>query len=469
MSEQYQLPDGRERFFFCGIGGSGMSAIASILAARRYDVVGSDRSFDAGQNTEMAERLKRQGIELVPQDGSGVDGADVVVVSTAVESTIPDVKEAQEQDIPIIRRADLLRAIFERGPAVAVGGTSGKTTVTAMIGHILRECGKNPTVINGGIMLNSRDDDPLGNAWAGDEELCVIEADESDGTIELYSPKVAVVTTISFDHRPLDELRTLFREFIDRAETGCVFSADCPEAGQLAGLHPYAVPFGIDNDSARLNACKLQAEPDGISFEIAGLSTFTSAQAHRIELQVPGRHNVRNALAAIGACTILGVPREEATAALRSFRGTHRRLELVGTTETKIRVYDDFAHNPEKIQATLETLTKFDGRVIAYFQPHGFGPMRMLKEELIEAFRNGLRADDVLLMPEIYFAGGTVTRGISSKDLTDAIAQGEFVERREAALERLKEIAEAGDRIVVMGARDNTLSHFAREILNQLS
>ncbi|OVE82143.1 hypothetical protein BVY04_01790 [bacterium M21] len=449
-------------YFFCGIGGSGMSALAMILSSRGETVSGSDRSFDQGANIEFSQTLTERGITLCPQDGSGITReVDVLVVSTAIEQSIPDVKAAVDAKIKIIRRAELLEQIFSQGPGIAVGGTSGKTTVTAMAGHILREVGKNPTVVNGGIMINSKPEDGLGNAWCGDEKLCVIEADESDGTIEFYSPQVAVLTTVSLDHQPMDELHRLFKGFIARATEGAVINADCADAYEHISDNPNVLSFGIDNLEANLLGHAIQPRPDGVSFEVNSKML--------VHLQVPGRHNVLNALAAIAACALLDVAPEQSAAALASFKGTRRRLEVIGKSAGGITVIDDFGHNPEKIAASLDTLNEFEGRMIVFYQPHGFKPTRMLKDGLIESFITGMRPGDVLVMPEIFYAGGTVTRDISSKDLTDEVEaagfQAIYTDDRDQAFTQIMGLAQAGDRIIVMGARDNTLTDFARAIL----
>ena len=449
--------------FFCGIGGSGMSAIAQVLKHHGYGVRGSDRSRDRGQNRELYERLAAQGIDLAPQDGSGVDReVDELVVSTAVEETIPDVRAALQLGIPIRKRAEVLARLFNRGEGVAVGGTSGKTTVTGMIGHILRASGRHPTVINGGIMLNATDPPHLGNAICGDPDLPVIEADESDGTIALYNPAVSVLTTVSLDHKPMDELRALFEDFCVRARRASVVNLDCEASAALAGVNRNGVTFGVQNGRADLCAEAVEPMPDGVRFRAGG-------EAFR--LRVPGRHNVSNALAATAACRVLGVSAAEAAGALSGFLGIQRRLQTVGRAGG-ISVIDDFAHNPEKIAASLATLKAHPGRLLVMFQPHGFGPTRFLKSGLISAFAGGLDNGDLLAMPDIYYAGGTAQKDISSRDLVEAIAaqgrRAEYFPDREAVARRFAAEAQPGDRVVVMGARDDTLSGFARGLLDRL-
>ena len=200
-----------------------MSAIAQVLLHQGHAVRGSDRSYDQGQNADLYARLQVLGVALFPQDGSGVDAdVDVLVVSSAVEPTILDVQAGLDRGVAIRKRAEVLADLFHRGTGIAVGGTSGKSTVTGMIGHILSRTGRDPTVINGGVMRDAVQPPRLGNALCGDAELVVIEADESDGTIALYEPTVSVLTNISLDHKPMAELESLFGTFCTRARDAVV-------------------------------------------------------------------------------------------------------------------------------------------------------------------------------------------------------------------------------------------------------
>jgi len=338
------------KYYFCGIGGIGMSSIAKYYAFKGAKVAGSDRGFDLSDNMDMKQSLLDAGIELFPQDGSGVTkDTDCFVTSTAVEADIPDVKKALELNIPIRKRAEMLAIILNQYTGIAVGGTSGKTTISAMIGHILQMCGKSPTIINGGILLNTYQPNAKpSNLILGNGEFCVIESDESDGTIELYKPAVSVVSNISLDHKPLAELRTLFADFIQRTEKGTILNFDCDETRNLAGIHPVTVMFSTNPESgADFIATDITPTREGISFMVNG------EMAHLI---VPGKHNVENALAAIGAVHLVGIKLEDALEALTTFKGTKRRLEKIGTVKD-INVFDDYAHNPEKVAASLKTLS----------------------------------------------------------------------------------------------------------------
>lgn len=454
-----------KKYFFCGVGGSGMSALALMLKNKGYDVGGSDRAYDAGVNASKFDVLENQGVVLFAQDGGGVDEhTDVLVVSSAVEETIPDVVKARRLNVPIMKRAEVLADFLHEHNGIAVGGTSGKTTTTAMIGHVLKEAGLDPSVINGGVMLNYADSLGMGNVLAGKGSFCVIEADESDGSIELYKPAVSVLTTISLDHKPLEELRVLFGDFVERATVGAVLNADNADVLALKNRNPNVLTFSAAGGDADLKAENVAPVENGVRFSLDGEEAF---------LPVIGRHNVANALAAVGAAMQIGIPASQALKALSTFKGVRRRLETVGVTKKNVAVIDDFAHNPEKIAASLSALKDYDGRLIVIYQPHGFKPTKIMRKGLVDAFDRGLGLDDTLIMQEIYYAGGTAQKDISSADLVrDLERTGKrvhFIPDRKAVVSLVKGLASKGDRIVVMGARDDTLSDFARSIFEALS
>ncbi|HEY8191776.1 MAG TPA: Mur ligase family protein, partial [Alphaproteobacteria bacterium] len=441
-----------------GIGGSGMSALALLLQARGWTVRGSDRSRDRGETPDKFAALGRQGFELCPQDGSGVTGADLLIVSSAVEDTIPDVRAAKEKGIPIRKRADMLAEMSNAAEvSIGIAGTSGKSTTTAMTGWILSQAGKNPTIANGAHMANFNG----ANAVTGGVSAFVAEVDESDGSIALFNPAVAVVTNMSLDHKPMAELRTLFADYISRAKTA-IINLDDPETLALGQGKPHVRTFAVENPTADFHACDIMPLPDGVSFTVKGIPVM---------LRVPGRHNVANALAAMAAAEAAGVSVKDAAQALGEYRGIKRRFEIIGTANG-VTVIDDFAHNPDKIAATLRALHEHPGRVLAFFQPHGFGPTKLMRADLVATLGRELGRDDILFMPEIYYAGGTATRDISSADIVaDVTRQGRsarFFPTRAEIAEWLATIARLGDRIVIMGARDDTLSVFANDVLQKL-
>lgn len=446
---------------FCGISGSGMSALAQVLNARGINVRGSDRSFDNGKDEANRKALEDVGIKIFPQDGSAItDDLDCLFVSTAVEDTIPDVKAAKTKHIAIKKRSDLLAEIFNQSRyGIAVGGTSGKTTLTAMIGFILDKLGKKPLVINGGLLKNYANQAGIPNVILNDGDICVVEADESDGSVEKYVPYVAVVNNITIDHKEISELKKLFADFVQKATGGAVINADCVNSQCLKDCNPHIKTFSVKNPQADFYASGIKPLPHGTSYDLSG-KTFT--------LQIIGAFNVANAMAAIAACSYLGVDKFAAAKILQDFTGTKRRLDVIGT-RGGVTVIDDFAHNPDKVLASMRALRDYSGRLLVMFQPHGFSPMRMMGKQIMESFAKTMQADDCLFMPEIYYAGGTVTRDISSADLIKYACElgvnAKFYQTRDEIKTQIIAMAKPGDRVVIMGARDNSLPDFCHSIL----
>lgn len=458
-----------DQYFFCGIGGSGMLPLAAILRAGGARVAGSDRSLDAGRLASKFEYLRSLGIQLAPQDGSGLAEGMTLITSAAVEATIPDVVRADELGLARLTRPQLLAKLLNAAhKSIAVGGTSGKSTVTGMIGWILHSLHRQPTVMNGAVMKNFVSPGaPFASALVGDPELFVSEVDESDGSIALYQPTVAVLGNISLDHKEMDELRGLFGGFLAVAGKAVV-NLDDPEARLVADTvsDERLIGFGFDSPTAMLSGHNLQLRPDGLSFE-ARLQGLKQA----VELPLPGRHNALNALAALGAVHAIGISLADAAPALARFAGLKRRLETIGVARG-VTVIDDFAHNPDKIAATLETLTAVPDRLLIMFQPHGFGPLAKMGQELAETFAKGMRESDRLFLPDPVYQGGTVDRSRGSDWLAEAVRQAgghaEHIPERSAIGERLLAEALPGDRIAVLGARDDTLSEFAEELVRRL-
>ena len=461
----------RKMYFFCGIGGSGMLPLAVLLKKRGEHVAGSDRSYDQGKTPEKFENLKSLGIEIYPQDGSGInENIDVLVVSSAVEDTIPDVASALDLNIPIIKRGALLAECFNAAEhKIAVAGTSGKSTVTGMIGTILFEMEQDPTIVNGGEIQNlkSREDAKFSNVRKGRDDLFVAEMDESDGSISHYNPSIAILNNIALDHKSMDELEQLFGDYLERSTRAVVVNYDQPRVKKLCDgrAQSRVISYAID-ESANLRATGLLPQKYGIDFTL-----HHDAQTYTVHLNVPGRHNVENALAALGACLAMDFDMVKCVKSLEAFKGIHRRMEYIGE-KSGVVVVDDFAHNPDKISASLQTLKTFDGRLILMFQPHGFGPLRLMGKEMVEVFSKFLDKNDILIMPEVYYAGGTVDRSVTAKhiidDLNDQGVKAYWFETRDEIPEFIFDNVSEGDRVVVMGARDDTLHIFAHDILNHL-
>lgn len=447
-------------YFFCGIGGSGMSALAQLAKARGFAVKGSDRGFDNGNNQTLIKKLQSQGIELFSQDGSGLSENDILVVSTAVEDTIPDVKAAKALNCQILHRSQLLADFFNLSKGVAVGGTSGKSSVTAMVGHILTECGVDPTVVNGAVMPQFNSDKMHGNVRCGDSDVMVIEADESDGSIVNYRPFIGILNNISKDHKTLEELNLLFTTFVENCQY-VVYNINCPEVAKVP-LNGNLLSYGIENVEADFNAENLKRTVQGVEFQINKLT---------VKLPVLGAHNVENALSAMAAASLLGVKVEDSANAMASYAGIERRMQLVGEVD-HIRVIDDFAHNPDKIRAVIQALKTDENRLIVFWQPHGFGPVKFLKNEFIDSFVKNTNENDLIIMPEIYYAGGSADKSVSAKDLIDEIEKtgrnAYFVLNREDVPNFIKSEAKAGDTVLLLGARDVTLAAFAKDVYDCL-
>lgn len=473
------LPDRPLRYHFAGVAGSGMSALAQYHVLGGGGCSGSDRAFDAGERGEIRERLEALGVVIAPQDGSALapvagpdaaggsgavggvgaasPGCDGLIVSSAVEESVSDVAAARRLGVPVLHRSELLARCIDERRTVAVAGTSGKSTVVAMIFEILRGCRRDPSVITGGELRLLQDEGLLGNAWAGRGKVLVIEADESDGSVTRYAPWAGVLLNMQRDHKELAELAAIFAAFRRNVRGPFLVGED----ENLAPFAANATRFGLC-DACAVRAQDVLLTPDGARFSIAGV---------RFTLPVPGKHNVSNAVAALAACQALGLRFSQMAAPLARFRGVARRFQIVGRARG-VEVVDDFAHNPDKIAAALSTARARGRRILAVFQPHGFGPTRFLRDDLVAAFTRCLRPTDRLYLPEIYFAGGTVTRDISSRDIAAAVAArgvpALFTERRDDIVPSIAGEAREGDVILVMGARDPSLTDFCRRILARL-
>ncbi len=458
-------------YFMSGIGGSGMLPLALILRGQGHTVAGSDRALDQGRLGAKFEYLAAHGIALFPQDGSGVVSADQIFVrSAAVEDTVPDVLAAKRVGAEDLKRPQLLAQLFNAAPVrIGVAGTSGKSTTTAMIAWMLHQLGRDPTVMNGAVMKNfAGGDAPFASALVGKGDVFVSEVDESDGSIAMYEPTIAVVNNIALDHKTMDELRALFAGFVARAEIA-VLNLDNEETANLVmGAKVRTRTYSLRSGLADLHCVSISPSADGVAFEVLERETRESAT---VQLGVPGEHNVSNALAALSAVRAYGISLKEAAKALEGFAGLRRRLEVVGTAGG-VTVIDDFAHNPDKIAATLATLHAFSGRLLIMFQPHGYGPLKLMRDPFIDCFTRNMADDDVLIMPDPVYYGGTTDRSVTSEHIASGVrARGReamaFAERA-ACGDKLTELAEPGDRIVIMGARDDTLATFAAELVQRL-
>ena len=448
-------PIGRGRFHYAGLAGAGMSALAQFQVMIGGVASGSDRAFDRGERQDLRAQLERLGITVVKQDGSGL-GPDcaALVVSTAVEETVPDFAAAMTNGVPIVHRSELLAHFVARKRSIAVTGTSGKSTVTAMVFAILKGAGRDPSVITGGDLPELQAQGLPGNAFAGRSDLLVVEADESDGTLIRYAPAIGVILNLQRDHKEIEDVAAMFATLRAKAREGLI-------VGDAANLDPFAggaLRFGL-SERADMRGEDVALGPDSSRFRVGDVA---------FELPVPGAHNVVNALAAIATASVLGVPLAEMAAPLLAFRGIGRRFQTVGKAHG-VEVIDDFAHNAEKIAAAIRTAKLRSSRVLAIYQPHGYGPTRFLRRDFVTTFARELGPEDRLWMLEVFYAGGTATRDFSAADIVAEIgargAAAEFAPSREWLAQRIAHEARPGDLVLVMGARDPSLTALARAIL----
>ncbi|HEU5322666.1 MAG TPA: Mur ligase domain-containing protein, partial [Methylomirabilota bacterium] len=402
------------RYHFSGIAGAGMNPLAQLLRSRGHYVQGSDRSFDQGRNGEIAARLRALDVRLLPQDGGAVTAdLDRVVFSTAVEADTPELRAARALGLTLVPRPALLAEIVNAGrPGVALAGTSGKSTITGMVAWILRHAGTRATVLGGAALVG---EGTAGCFVPGREgEPVVAEACESDGTLVGYRPRLGLVHNVSRDHAEMDSLRRQFATFARHCRTLLV-NAACAEAlavGRAAGARTYG-----RSPQAEAPLEVIAAGPH----QALGLLTLPTREL-RLELPQPGVHNLDNAAAAALVALELGAAPATVETALACFPGVARRFEVVGTTAEGIRVVDDFAHNAEKIRAAVETAQSGCDRLLAVFQPHGFGPARFLRPELRALLPRLLRRRDRWCYAPIFYAGGTVAMDVSSRMLADDLA-----------------------------------------------
>jgi len=450
---------------FCGISGNGMSPLAQILSLKGYDVYGSDRSFDAGRDDKNRQALLDMGIKLVPQDGSGITkDMETVYISAALDENNPDIKTALSLNIPIKKRSDLLCETFEQYPlGIAIGGTSGKTTTTAMVGYILDMLGKKPCLINGGMLRNYEKLKGLPNFIFNQDKICVIEADESDGSICKYHPNIALINNISHDHTSMENLIKYFTTFAGNTKDVLVVNYDCPLTMNLTHTTK-TITFSTLSNKADFYAQNIKCLPGGVQYDFRD-KTF--------KLNLFGAFNVANALAAIAVCAQAGVDPFEAAKTLEGFIGVKRRLEIVGKTKNNITLIDDFAHNPSKIASALAALKEYPNRIMVMYQSHSPFSAKNTGGEIAEEAAKTLRKDDIFLMPEVYMLDKSVDKDITANNIICAIkAHGHenafFLDTQANVYDFILKNAKPDDHIVIMGARDNSLPDFSRRLLKDL-
>ncbi len=461
MSNSYDFRKDRH-FFFVGVAGTGMSAIAQYLNGVGKTVSGSDRLFGKTEKLPIQGQLEQMGIHCFNQDASGLTAdVDVLVVSTAIEETNVEMMKAKELNIPIIKRSELLASISRTKRTISVGGTSGKSTTTAMIFHILEKNGYSPSLMSGAGLSYLQEKGLPGNAWVGKSDWLVIEADESDGSIVNYTSEVALLLNMDRDHKEYDELTRLFETFRSNTTGRFIANQSHPKSAQLSVNKDF--DFGVDT----------QCGFNGTDFLQSGFAISFKCNGTEVRIPVIGKHNMENALAAIAACSAVGVSVGGCAAALTNYTGIYRRTQLVGMSPNGVTVVDDFAHNPAEVVCAIKACQTVGKRVFAWFQPHGFGPLKFMHKELEQTVPQALRKSDVLLLSDVYYAGGTVTKEVTAADVAHEISktnqQMRFFPNRDQMIPFLKKEVGEGDVILTMGARDPSLSDFANEILKAIS
>ena len=447
--------------FFIGVAGVGMSAIAQYLQGIGMQVSGSDRYFHEGEYNKTKEQLENEGIKCFVQDGSGITAeTDLVVVSTAIEDTVYEVKKAKELGIPIIKRSQLLAMIAKSKKTIAVAGTSGKSTTSAMLFQILLDAGLEPSIISGAGLSSIIKQGKIGNAYVGKGDWLIIEADESDGSVVQYEPEIGLLLNIDKDHQEIDELIELFTIFKNNTNSLFIVNQSNILAKTLSANAK--VDFGFENEIAGFNARNFKQEGFNLSFEVLN---------QKFEMNAIGQHSVENATAAIAVANQIGVDLKTCAESLKNYEGIYRRHQILGQ-KNGVWVIDDYAHNPAKCAASIKACQPLAEKVVAWFQPHGYGPTRFLRKDFVEEISAALRENDEIWMSEIFYAGGTAVKDISANDLIEDIkAKGKkayFVEDRNDFLNEVKSSLSNNSVLLLMGARDPSLEEFCKELYEKL-
>lgn len=440
---------GIKKVHFIGIGGAGMSALARILIDKGYTVTGSDM-----KKSPIVEQLSDRGAQIWQGHAAGnVDGAEAIVVSTAIPDSNPEVIAAKERDLKRLHRSDVNAFLLNAAEGIAVAGAHGKTTTTSMIGVVLDHAGVSPTIIIGGEV------DYLGsNAKLGRGKYLVSEADESDGSFLKLKPHIAVVTNVEDDHMDyygtMDNIRKAFRQFIENIdhETGnAVLCFDNENIRNIAAqVKRPIISYAIDHE-ADYKAVDIKPQGAGISFAVQ----YKGEKLGRIVLNIPGRHNVLNALATVAVARLAEVDFDKIAEGFTLFNGAKRRFETKGR-KAGVWVVDDYAHHPTEIASTLIAARQTEHkRLICAFQPHRYTRTKLLVEEFGSCFKEA----DILLLTDVYSAGEAPIPGVDGRLIEKSVLektgrQAIYIPERANIAEQLAKIAKPGDLIITMGAGD---------------
>ncbi len=453
--------------FFIGVAGTGMSAIAQYLQGIGKSVTGSDRYFEKGEALEIKEKLEAEGIQCFMQNGEGItDKTDLVVCSTAIEDTVLEVIKAKELGIQIIRRSELLAIIALSKKTIAIGGTSGKSTTCAMLFNILEEANLQPSIISGAGLVSIIKEGKIGNAKVGNGDWLVIEADESDGSIVQYKPEIGLLINVDKDHKDIEVLMEMFLQFKNNSNHFIVNQS-----------HYLAKKLSVNKLNDFATDENIEAGIVAKNFKATGFKIEFLIKETLININALGRHTMENATAAIAVALNCGATLQLCENALAKYEGIYRRHQIVGQ-KNGTWLIDDYAHNPVKCAASIAACQPLSSKVVAWFQPHGYGPTKFLRQDFVEEIAAVLRPEDEIWMSEIFYAGGTAVKDISANDLIEDIkAKGKkafFVENRNELIATLKKDSFNASNsnkenvLLLMGARDPSLENFAKQVWEQL-
>ncbi len=446
----------KKSFYFIGIGGIGMSGLAEILLSLGHQVFGSDR-----QLSEITDYLQKRGATIYEgHHASNIRKVDYLIYSSAIPQDNPEMLRARELGIPTLRRAELLGQIFNRHFGIAVAGTHGKTTTTAMIGQILLEAALDPTIIVGGRLHNL-----MTNARLGQSEYLIAEADEYDRSFLTLFPRIAVLTSLEADHldiyRDLDDLKKTFLRFTDQVTFDGVIIC-CNEAPNLQSIKSQfkntTLTYGL-NSAADLWADNIEFKEDRTHFEVHD----ASGKLGTITLHVPGEHNVLNALASIAVALELEIAFDRIARGLAAFRGVERRFDIHGIFND-IMIVDDYAHHPTEIKATLQAARNgWQRRIVAVFQPHLYSRTRDFYRE----FARALEIADLAVVTDIYPAREEPIPGVTGKLISDAMnGRGHFIEDEDGLFAFLQKELRPGDMALFIGA--GSINQLAKKFTRRL-
>jgi len=431
-----------------GIGGISMSGIAKLLLDKGFSVSGSDI-----KDNELLSELKKMGAQItIGHSKDNVFGAELVVVSNAIPEDNVELQYAQRQEITIYKRAEMIAKLMENKKGIAISGTHGKTTTTAMVGFVLKGAKLDPTILLGG-KLDVLEE----NACAGNGDYFITEADESDGSLLYLNPDISVITNIELDHHDYYEntrqLISTFKDFCKKTiKRGfCMLNAENPNLQQIINKFPDENIFTFGFKNGDLRAGNITLLPFGSLFSV----NYQGKDLGEINLQVPGYHNIKNALACIGTCLNLNMNFVEIKKYIEEFSGVKRRFEKKGLIED-ILIIDDYAHHPTEIKETIKAAknTGYE-RIIAIFQPHRYTRTRHLLKEFSKSFK----PVDYLIITPIYSAGEEPIKGVSSKKLVNLIKRNtktkvKFIEDFTDILNHLNKIVKSRDLLLTLGAGD---------------